>query len=71
VCAGTDAERKAQALRYMRLNRDKGAAEFGLSADNMTAILVYLDYQPHDAGLPAEPSSVVPTRRMSSDDEWI
>jgi hypothetical protein len=70
VCAGSDAAREAQAMNYMRLNREKGADVFGLTADNMTAILVYLDPQPNGDEAPGVPQPV-PTRRLSSDDEWI
>lgn len=71
MCEDSDEKRKARATDFMRLNRDKGAAAFGLMADNMTAILVYFDQQ-HAGGGPLAVQPPANARLVSNDDdEWI
>lgn len=76
VCEGPDEVRHAHAMEYMRLNQEKGAAEFGDSADNMTGILVYFDKEGEDgAGRAAERGGAEQLVEAGAEDddesEWI
>lgn len=43
VTPGPDTARHERANRFFKANQEKGAREFGESADNMTGVLVYLE----------------------------